>query len=132
MVDLLSGQVDLMFDLMPLSLGYIRAEKIRALAVTTKERSYALPDAPTVGEFVPGYEASTWNGLGAPKGTPPDVIALLNKRVNASLAAPEIKSRLVDLGASELTGTPDDFGRLIRDDAQKWAKVIEIANVKVE
>jgi tripartite-type tricarboxylate transporter receptor subunit TctC len=132
MVDLLSGQVDLMFDLMPLSLGYIRVGKIRALAVTTKERSYALPDVPTVGEFVSGYEASTWNGMGAPKGTPTDVIAKLNKSINAGLAAPEIKARLVDLGATELTGTPDDFGRLIRGDAEKWAKVIELANVKAE
>jgi tripartite-type tricarboxylate transporter receptor subunit TctC len=132
MVDLLTGQVDLMFDLMPLSLGYIRSAKIRVLAVTTKERSYALPDTPTVAEFVPGYEASTWNGIGVPKGTPADVIGVLNKSINVSLAAPEIKSRLMDLGATELTGTPEDFGRLIRDDAAKWAKVIELANVKVE
>jgi tripartite-type tricarboxylate transporter receptor subunit TctC len=132
MVDLLSGQVDLMFDLMPLSLGYIRAGKIRALAVTTKERSYALPDVPTVAEFVPGYEASTWNGMGAPKSTPADVVSKLNTSINAGLAAPEIKLRLVDLGATELTGSPADFGRLMRDDAEKWAKVIQLANVTVE
>jgi tripartite-type tricarboxylate transporter receptor subunit TctC len=132
MVDLLSGQVDLMFDLMPLSLGYIRAARLRALAVTIKERSYALPDVPTVAEFVPGYEASTWNGVGAPKNTPSDVVSKLNKSINAGLAAPEIKSRLVDLGATELTGSPADFGRLMRDDAEKWAKVIQLANVTVE
>ena len=108
---------------MPASIEYIRAGKLRALAVTTATRSEALPDIPTVGDFVPGYEASAWYGVGAPKNTPAEIIDKLNKEINAGLADPKIKARLADLGGTVLAGSPADFGKLIADETEKWAKV---------
>ncbi len=132
LVDLLSGQVQVMFDLLPASIGYIRAGKLRALAVTTATRSDALPELPTVGQFVSGYEASTFNGVGVPSGTPSEIVELLNKQINAGLADPAIKSHLADLGATELGGSSGNLGKLIADEKEKWAKVIRAANIKPE
>lgn len=129
-VDLLSGRVQIMFDLLPISIGYIRAGKLRALAVTTATRSTVLPGIPTVGEFVPGFEASTWNGVSAPRNTPPGIIEKLNKTINAGLAVPNIKARLADLGAVELVMSPEEFGKLCTDSTDKWAKVIKFAGIK--
>ena len=130
--DLLGGQVQVMFDSMPNSIEYIRAGTLRALAVTTATRSEALPDLPTVGDFVPGYEASTWYGIGAPKNTPAEIVEKLNKEINAALADPKMKARLADLGATVLRGSPADFGKLIADETEKWGKVIRAANIKAE
>jgi tripartite-type tricarboxylate transporter receptor subunit TctC len=130
LIDLLSGQVQAMFDLMPASIGYIRAGKLRALAVTTLEKSPALPDLPTVAQFVPGYDVSTWNGVSAPKGTPASVVAILNKQVNAGLADPTIRARLANLGAAELPGSPAGYAKLVADETAKWAKVVKFAGVK--
>ena len=105
---------------------------MRALAVTTATRSYALPEIPTVGEFVPGYETSAWWGVGAPKNTPPEIIEKLNQEINAGLADPKMKARLFDLGGTALVGSPADFGKLIADETEKWAKVIRTANIKPE
>ena len=113
--DLLGGQVQVMFDVLPDCIEYIRAGKLRALAVTTATRSEALPDIPTVGEFVPGYEASSWWGVGAPRNTPAEIIEKLNKEINAGLADPVMKTRFADLGGTALTGSPADFGKLIAD-----------------
>ena len=132
LVDLLAGQVQVMFATMPPSIEYIRAGKLRALAVTTATRSDALPDIPTVAEFVPGYEASTWYGVGAPKATPAEVVDKLNKEVNAALADPKNKARLADLGGDVLALSPADFGRLIADETEKWGKVFRAANIKAE
>jgi tripartite-type tricarboxylate transporter receptor subunit TctC len=132
LVDLLAWQVQVMFDLMPASIGYIRAGKLRALAVTTAERSAALPDVPAVSEFIPGYEASTWNGFSVPANTPADIIETLNKEINAGLADPQIKARLADLGATALPGSPGDFGKLVADDTAKWGKIIRADNIKAE
>ena len=130
LIDLLSGQVQVMFDLVPASIGYIRAGKLRALAVTTATPSAALPNLPTIGQFVPGYEASTWNGVVAPKGTPAAVIAKLNGAINAALADAKIKARLADLGATPLVLSPAEFGKLVADETEKWAKVIKFAGIK--
>jgi len=130
--DLLAGQVQVFFDPMPNSMGYIRAGKLRPLAITTATRSEALPDVPTVSEFVPGYEASFWFGVGAPKATPADIVDKLNKEVNAALDDPKMKTRLADLGGTVLLGSPADFGKLIADETEKWAKVIRAANIKPE
>jgi tripartite-type tricarboxylate transporter receptor subunit TctC len=132
LTDLLGGQVQVMFATMASSIEYIRAGKLRALAVTTATRSETLPDIPTVGEFVPGYEASTWSGVGAPKGTPAEIIDKLNKEINAGLADPKIKARLADLDGTVLPGSPADFGRLIADETEKWAKVIKFAGIKAD
>ena len=132
LVDLMSGRVQLMFDNVPTSLEFIRAGKLRPLAVTTTARSAVLPDLPTVADFVPGYEASAWYGLVAPKGTPPEVVATLNRAINAMLADPVAKARFVDLGASLLPGSAADFGNLIADETQKWGKVISFAGIKPE
>jgi tripartite-type tricarboxylate transporter receptor subunit TctC len=115
---------------MPASIGYIRAGKLRALAVTTLEKSPALPDLPTVAQFVPGYDVSTWNGVSAPKGTPASVVAILNKQVNAGLADPTIRARLANLGAAELPGSRADYAKLVADETAKWAKVVKFAGVK--
>jgi tripartite-type tricarboxylate transporter receptor subunit TctC len=130
LIDLLSGQVQVMFDLLPASIGYIRSGKLRALAVTTAERSAALPDLPTIGQFVPGYEASTWNGVVAPKNTPAAIVERLNSEINAGLADPTIKARLADLGATGLPLSPADFGKLVAEEIDKWGKVIRFANIK--
>ena len=131
MSDLIAGQVQVMFSNLP-AVEYIRAGKLRALAVTTATRSDELADVPTVGEFVPGYEASAWYGLGTPKGTPAEIVETLNKETNAALADPMIKARLADFGGRALTGSPIDFGRLIAEETEKWAKVVKFANIKVE
>jgi tripartite-type tricarboxylate transporter receptor subunit TctC len=128
--DLLGRQVQVMFNVMSESIEYIRAGKLRALAVTSAMRSNALPDIPTVGDFVPGFEASIWFGVGAPKNTPAEIIDKLNKEINATLADPKIKARLADLGASVLPGSAADFGKLIAEETEKWAKVIRAANIK--
>jgi tripartite-type tricarboxylate transporter receptor subunit TctC len=130
--DLLGGQVQVYFDPIQSSIGYIRAGKLRALAVTTATRSTALPDIPTVGEFVPGYEATAWLGIGAPNQTPAEIIGKLNTEINAGLADSTLKARLADLGGTPLSGTPADFARLIADETGKWAKVINFADVKPE
>jgi tripartite-type tricarboxylate transporter receptor subunit TctC len=130
--DLLGGQVQVMFVATVASIEHIRAGKLRALAVTTAMRSEALPDLPTVGEFVPGYEASAWFGIGAPKNTPTEIVDKLNKEVNAALADPNMKARLADLGGTALAGSPADFGKVIADDTEKWRKVIRAANIKPE
>jgi len=130
LIDLLSGQVQVMFDLVPASIGYIRAGKLRALAVTTATRSAALPDLPTIGEFVPGYEASTWNGVATPKNTSAAAIDRLNGAINAGLADANIKARLADLGATPLVLSPAEFGKLLVDETAKWGKVIKFAGIK--
>jgi tripartite-type tricarboxylate transporter receptor subunit TctC len=132
LTDLISGQVQLMFDNMPSSIEHIRAGKLRALAVTTAMRSPELPDVPTVAETVPGYEASAWFGMGAPKGTPPDIINKLNQAINRALADPNIQARLRDLGGAPMAGTPADFGKVIADETDKWSKVVKAVGVKVD
>ena len=130
--DLLAGQVQMMIPAPAAFIEYIRAGKVRALAVTTSTRWEGLPDIPTVSEFVPGYEASFWWGVGAPKNTPAEIMDRLNKEINAGLADPKMKARLADLGGTVLPGTPADFGKLIADDTEKWAKVIRAANIKAD
>jgi tripartite-type tricarboxylate transporter receptor subunit TctC len=130
--DLIGGQVQVSFATMPASIGFIRSGKLRALAVTTAMRSPALPDVPTVGEFVPGYEVSSWYGLCARAGTPAEVIGKINKEINAALVDPTMKARLADLGGVPMAGSPADFGKLIADETEKWAKVIKTANIKPE
>ena len=130
LVDLLSGQVQVMFPTMSSSIEYVRAGKLRALAVTSATRSEALPQTPTVGEFVPGYEASTWYGVGAPKATPAEIVNKLNKEVNTALDDPKMKARLADLGGTPLPGSPVQFGNLIAEETEKWGKVIRAANIK--
>jgi tripartite-type tricarboxylate transporter receptor subunit TctC len=132
LTDLMAGQVQVMFDPLGSSIEYIRAGRLRALAVTTATRAEALPDVPTVGEFVPGYEASLWQGIGAPKSTPPEIVDRLNKEINAALADPKIKARLADLGSTPLAQSPDEFAKLIASDTEKWGKVIRAANIKAE
>ena len=129
---LLGGQVQVMFGTLPASIEYIRAGKLRALALTSARRSEVLPDLSTVGEFVPGYETSAWQGLGAPRNTPADVVDKLNKETNAALADAKTKARLADLGGTPLVGSPADFGKLITEEAEKWGKVIRAANIKPE
>jgi tripartite-type tricarboxylate transporter receptor subunit TctC len=132
LTDMISGQVQVMFDNMPTSIEFIRTGKLRALAVTTATRSELLPDLPTVADFVPGYEASAWYGVGVPKGTPDEIIDKLNKVVNGILADPQSKARLSDLGAAVITGSPADFGKLITDETEKWGKVIRAANIRAD
>ena len=130
LTDLLGGQVQVMFDTMPAAIGYVRAGKLRALAVTTAMRSEALPDIPTVGEYVPGYEASSLYGVAAPSNTPAEIVDKLNREINAALADPAMKARLADLGGIVLAGSPADFGKLIAVETDKWAKVIRTGNIK--
>jgi tripartite-type tricarboxylate transporter receptor subunit TctC len=130
LTDLLGGQVQVMFDNMPSSIELIRTGKVRPLAVTGAVRSEALPDMPTVGDFVPGYEASGFFGFAAPKNTPAEIIDTLNKEINAGLADPKMKARIADLGATVLAGSPADFGRLIAEEIDKWGKVIKFADIK--
>jgi tripartite-type tricarboxylate transporter receptor subunit TctC len=130
LTDLISGQVQVMFCNTVSSVEHIRAGRLRALAVTTATRSDALPDLPTVGEFVQGYETSGWYGVGAPKNTPAEIVEKLNKEINAGLAAPKMKARLADLGGTVLPGSPAEFGKLIADETEKWAKVIKFAGIK--
>jgi tripartite-type tricarboxylate transporter receptor subunit TctC len=132
LVDLLAGQVQIIFVNTAASIEYIRAGRLRALAVTTETRSEALPDVPPVGEFLPGYEASGWNGVGVPKGTPAEIIDKLNREINTALADPKIKARLGDLGGTVLMGSPADFAKLIADETEKWGNVIRALNIKAD
>jgi tripartite-type tricarboxylate transporter receptor subunit TctC len=132
LTDLLGGQVQLYFGSIPASIEYIKAGKLRALAVTTATRSQALTDIPTVGEFLPGYEASGWQGVGAPRNTPVEIVDKLNKEINVALADPKTKARLADLGGTVLPGAPADFGKFIAEETEKWGKVIRAANIKVD
>ena len=129
---LFAGQVQVMFDILATSIEHIRVGKLRALAVTTATRSELLPDIPTVAEFVPGYEASGWQGIGAPRNTPAEIVEKLNKEINAALADPKMKARFADLGGTALPGSPADFGQLIAEETGKWAKVIRAAHIKAE
>ena len=130
--DLLSGQVQVTFNPLPSSLEFIRAGKLRALAVTSATRQEVLPDIPTVGEFLPGYEATAWFGIGVPKNTPSGIVDKLNREINAGLADTKVKSRLVDLGGVPMTMTPGEFGKFIASETEKWAKVVKFANIKAE
>jgi tripartite-type tricarboxylate transporter receptor subunit TctC len=130
LTDMISGQVQVMFDNVPTSIEFIRAGKLRPLAVTTAQRSEVLPDLPTVADFVPGYEASAWYGVGAPKGTPAEIIDKLNSEINAILANPKTKSRFAELGASLIGGSPADFGKLIVEETDKWGKVVRFSGAK--
>ena len=132
LTDLLGGQVQVMFAITVASIEYIKIGRLRARAVTAATRSDALPDIPTVGEFLPGYEGAIWYGLGAPKATPAEIVEKLNKEINAGLADPKIKARLADLGGDALALSPADFGRLIADETEKWGKVIKFAGIKPE
>jgi tripartite-type tricarboxylate transporter receptor subunit TctC len=128
--DLLGGQVQVLFEPLPASIPFINSGKLRALAVTTAVRAEALPDVPAMGEFVPGYEASGWTGLCAPRNTPAEVVDKVNKAINAGLADPALKARFAELGATTLPGSPADFGKLIAAETQKWGKVIRAGNIK--
>lgn len=132
LIDLIGGQIQVMFDSMPASIEHIRAKKVKALAVTTATRSEALPDVPTVGDFVPGFEASAWYGVGAPSKTPSEITDRLNREINVAFTDPGIRSRLADLGGTILAGSAADFGKLVADETEKWAKVIRAANIKAE
>jgi tripartite-type tricarboxylate transporter receptor subunit TctC len=132
MVDLMGGQVQVMLNTMGASLQHVRAGKLRALAVATKARQAALPDVPTVAEFLPGYEASFWTGVAAPKGTPAAIVDKVNQAVNAALDEANAKARLAEWGATALTGSPAEFGRFVAEETEKWGKVIRAANIKAE
>ena len=132
LMDLMGGQVQVMFEGIASSIGYIRAGKLRALAITSATRSAALPEVPTVSEFVAGYEASSFFGVGAPKGTPAEVVSKLNSEINAGRADRQLKERLADLGGDPMSMSPAEFGRLIADETEKWGKVIRTANMKPE
>jgi len=130
LIDLLGGQVQTMFGILPLLVEYIRVGKLRALAVTTSTRSAALPEIPTMGEFVPGYEARLWHGVGSPKNTPNKIVDKLNKEINAGLADPSMKARLAELGAVPMPMTPAEFGKFMADETEKWGSVIRAAHIK--
>jgi tripartite-type tricarboxylate transporter receptor subunit TctC len=130
--DLLGGQVQVLFDNLPSSIGHIKGGRLRALAVTTAKRSAALPDVPTVAETVPGFEASVFYGLAAPKGTPRPIIDKLNKAINAALADPAMQAKLAELGGASIAGTPEDFGKIIADETAKWAKVVTATGATAE
>ena len=132
LIDLIAGQVQVTFEPVSSSIEHIRAGRLRALAVTSAMRSAALPDVPTVGEFVPGYEASAFYGVGVPKRTPVEIVETLNKEINASLTDPKVKARFANLGGIVLTGSPADFGKLIAEETEKWAKVIRAVHIKVQ
>jgi len=131
-VDLIAGQVQVMFATMPSSIEFVRSGKLRALAVTSAERSTALPDVPTVAEFVPGYEASAVYGMGAPKATPAQIVDTLNHAVNAILGDAKVEARLADLGGTAAPGSPADYAKILAETTEKWAKVIQAAHIKVE
>jgi tripartite-type tricarboxylate transporter receptor subunit TctC len=130
LVDLLRGQVQVRFGVLTESIQYIKDGKLRALAVTTASRSEALPDIPTVGEFLPGYDASAWTGVGAPRNTPAEIIEKLNREINAGLADPKLKARFADQGSTVFVGSPAEFGKFIAEETEKWAKVVRTANIK--
>jgi tripartite-type tricarboxylate transporter receptor subunit TctC len=132
LTDLIGGQVQVMFASLPASIEYIRAGKLRALAVTTATRSEVLPDIPAVSELVPGYEASNWYGVGVPKNTPVEIVEKLNREIKAAFVDPRMKARFADLGGTSLAGSPADFGKLIADETEKWGKVVKFAGLKPE
>jgi tripartite-type tricarboxylate transporter receptor subunit TctC len=132
LTSLLGAQVQVMFASMPAALPYIRADKLRALAVTIAKRSDVLPDIPSVSEFLPGFDAAVYYGICAPKNTPPEIVDRLNKEINAGLADPQFKGRLVELGSAVLPGSPADFGKFLADETDKWAKVVKFAHIKAE
>ena len=131
LIDLMGGQVQVMFDNIPTAAEFVRSGQLRGLAVTGAARSETLPDLPTVAEFLPGYEATSWYGMGAPKGTPADIIEKLNREINASLADPKAKARFAELGAVLLPGTAGAFGKLVADETEKWGKVVKFSGAKV-
>jgi len=130
--DLLTGRMQVSFDIMPATLEYVRAGKLRALAVTTATRSPVLPDIPTVGDFVPGYEASSWHGIGVPKNTSADIVEKLNEEMNAVLADPKVIARLAEFGGAPMPMTPVQFGQFVANETDKWAKVVTFAGIKPE
>ena len=132
LTDLLGGQVQVYFGPMPSSIEHIRTGKLRALAVTTATRSEVMPDLPTIGEVLSGYEASTWYGIGAPRNTPVEIVERLNKEINAGLADPKMKARIAGLGGTEFAGSPADFGKFIAEETEKWGKVVRFAGIKPE
>jgi tripartite-type tricarboxylate transporter receptor subunit TctC len=132
LTDMMGGQIQVMFDNLPTSIEYIRAGKLRPLAVTTATRSELLPDLPTVSDFVPGYEASAWYGLGVPRNTPVEIVERLNKETNAVLAEPKMKARFADLGATVFTSSPTQFAKFFADETKKWGKVVSFAGIKAD
>jgi tripartite-type tricarboxylate transporter receptor subunit TctC len=132
LTDLIAGQVQVMFDNIPTCFEHVKSGKLRGLAVTSTTRSEILPDLPLVADFLPGYEASAWYGIGAPKGTPPDIVERLNKVVNEILADPKVKAKFSEYGAMLLPGSPGDFGKLLADETEKWGKVVKFAGAKVD
>jgi tripartite-type tricarboxylate transporter receptor subunit TctC len=130
--DLMTGKVHVMFDNLPGSIEFVRSGQLRALGVTTAKRSDVLPDVPAIGEIVPGYEASVWYGIAAPKGTPPEAIETLNKAMAVALADPKMKARLTELGGIPMPMSPGEFGKLVADETEKWAKVVKFAGISVE
>ena len=128
--DLLSGQIQAFFGPMPITLAMVKAGKLHALAVSSAKRSDALPDVPAVAELLPGFEANIWHGIGAPKGTPKEIIATLNKEINVILTAPQIKEKFANIGGTALGGTPEEYGKFIASEIEKWGKVIKAANIK--
>jgi tripartite-type tricarboxylate transporter receptor subunit TctC len=132
LTDMISGQVQVMFDVLTSSLQHIRSGALRALAVTTATRSQALPDLPTVGDFLPGYEASAWYGIAAPRNTSSEIVAKLNNEMNAGLADAGVRARFADLGGNVIPGSPADFGKLVADEIEKWGKVVKFSGVRAE
>jgi tripartite-type tricarboxylate transporter receptor subunit TctC len=132
LTDMLGGQVQVMFDNIPTSLEHIRAGRLRPLAVTTSARIEGLPDVPTVAEFVPGYESSAWYGIGVPRGTPAEIVGILNREINAGLADANLKARFADLNATTIPGSPADFGKLLAEETEKWAKVVKFSGAKAD
>jgi tripartite-type tricarboxylate transporter receptor subunit TctC len=132
LTDLLGGQVQVYFGPMPSSIEYIKTGRLRALAVTTATRSETMPDLPAIGDFLPGYEASTWYGVGAPRNTPAEIVERLNREINAALADPKMKARIADLGGTAFSGSPADLGKFIADETEKWGKVVRFAGMKSE
>jgi len=132
LTDVISGQVHATFSTVTASLEYVRAGKLQALGVTTATRWSSLPDVPPIADTVPGYDASTWNGVGAPRGTPPEIVEMLNREINAGLADPRIRARMADLGSVPLALTPKEFGELLANDTEKWGRVVRAANIKPE
>jgi tripartite-type tricarboxylate transporter receptor subunit TctC len=130
--DLLGGQVHVLFDLLNVSIGHVRAGKLRALGVTTAKRSAALPDVPAIGDFVAGYEVSAWTGIAAPRNTPPDIVEKLNKEINSGLADPRLRARLAEFGSTTFAQSPTEFGRFLSAETEKWAKVIRAAGINAE
>jgi tripartite-type tricarboxylate transporter receptor subunit TctC len=132
LADMLGGQVQVMISNIPQTIGYINSGKLRPLAVTTASRLHVLPDIPTVGEFVPGYETSGWMGIGVPKNTPVEIIERLGKEIKAGLADPKMQERFADLGLASFESSPDDFGKFIAEETEKWGKVVRAASIKAE